>query len=210
MVNFYRLTALFAVFFTSFFVLANNPNPTGSPDDELFDYAFGLAQKEENQLQWYCSVSDGAFWTSSGEACVSAACSYVMANVPDGKSHENCRSDLMNYGDNNHLQASYAYDSWSISTSSGAKYNKQIKGGMLINTQGTVNTSYTCPPDGYSSYSLSANVGESPLCFDPLDLASRDSCEPNGTTPEFLPQSGQGASVCMTQPDGSQCDTCWR
>ena len=202
MVNFHRLTALFAVFFTSFFVLANNPNPTGAPDDELFDYAFGLAPKETDELQWYCQVNNNNFWTSSGDACIAAACTEVMNSTPDGKFREGCGVDTITEN-GNHLFAAYKYTEYTVQN--GSNVFPQLKGAVVINANGTPQTSQTCPPDGYTGYTMSANVGESPLCFDPLDLASRDSCDANGTTPEFLPQSGQGASVCMTQPDGSQC-----
>lgn len=202
MVNFYRLTALIAVFFTSFFVLANNPNPTGAPDDELFDYAFGLAPEESEQMEWFCQVSDNNFWTASGDACVAAACTHLMDNVPDTKYYEGCGVDTINLNGNN-LFVAYKYTSYTVQN--GSNVFPKIKGGVLINGNGTVQISQNCPPSGYNSYTMSANVGESPLCFDPIDLAMRDSCNANGTTPEFLPQSGQGASVCMTQPDGSQC-----
>lgn len=202
MANILKLTALIAVFFTLNFAHADNLNPTGSPDDELFDYAYGLAPAESQEMQWFCQVSGNNFWTASGDACVAAACTHLMDNVPDGKHYEACGVDTINLNGIN-LFVAYKYNSYTVQN--GQHVFPQVRGGVLINSNGTLQTSQNCPPDGNNSYTLSAQVGQTPLCFNPIDIAARDTCYANGTTPEFLQQSGQGPSVCMTMDDGSQC-----
>ena len=66
----------------------------------------------------------------------------------------------------------------------------------------------TCPPDEFTSYTyLKQSVDSTIMCWDPNDLASRDTC-PTGADYNILPVGNNNASldyVCQELSDGSSC-----
>jgi hypothetical protein len=64
---------------------------------------------------------------------------------------------------------------------------------------GTVKTEPSCDINGEFSYQANDR------CWNPEDLAERDSCPDDGSLPSLPDTLGVSSNVCSVQPDGSKC-----
>jgi hypothetical protein len=211
MANFYRLTAaLIAVFFIVGNVFATgNDTPTGEPDDELFDYAFGKTPEMINGVG--VTNCEGL-----GPKSLSECYSILEAKIDN---------DISNYGDNVNVKMidrggfvrSQPSNQISVSKPTWIQYwGTQFTPAKWYNYQQSSKSASAptasqetpqCPPVNFSQYTIMANVGATLLCFSRADIQDRDSCPDDTQDGDYiLPVSSNTASsVCLAKPDGSSC-----
>jgi len=83
---------------------------------------------------------------------------------------------------------------------SGTEWKVGDRADSWYNTQtGTMETNEWCNPTGEYSFTNDER------CYNPNDLAERDSCPEDGSLPSLPNTLGAASLVCKAQPDGSMC-----
>jgi hypothetical protein len=195
------LMALLAVPFT----LANNPNPNDDPNDDLFDYAYGLAPKETTVTTYNCTFGEPtneSTCLARAKADIAGRNSTTIYAVFKSSSFD---EDPVGSG---RFTLAVIFEQCQINSSTGDRFScRDIHTTPIYRSRPSQQIAQSCPPDGTPQSTYKANVGDAPFCFDPTDLSSRDSCPDSTQDGNFvLPLNGNtAASVCQLKPDGSQC-----
>lgn len=212
MADIYRITlvAFAAFFFLPGVALSGNDNPDDDPYNDLFDYGYGSAPKRERERITNCRYDTGTGQETgsqtSGSACASVTGGRMLSHVQstvDGT--YTCSIGSTNYATNT---PDYVRGSVSIvcTTSAPGQSNINASGGFTW-TQSFGAEVDMCPPDGQLQSTHMNNVGDANLCFDPVDLAQRDSCPDSTQDGDYLLPSGTNTStnICRENSDGSMC-----
>jgi len=201
MVNFQQLmTAFIAVFFSLPFAYANNPDPDADPYNDLFDYAYAKAPEETVEEKFPC-VGQGAE-PITVEACKSATYPDFSAGGGGNYTYTNPSVYSNGYASNGKYELVYVRTRCTLADTPFCSQQY----GTFISSYPITETVYQCPPDAFPTYTYQSTIGQAQQCFNPQDLASRDSCNSSTEVEAFLPIGGNTSpTVCKTQPDGSIC-----
>jgi hypothetical protein len=177
----------------------SNDNPTGEGDDELFDYAYGKAPALVESVVVSCT----GHGDMDAPSCAAALCSDYFDSVEAGLQSGNKLVDKDTIVDEYELFYSLGCQGREVN-----EFNVHVTYHGTSGSYSKITTEVQqCPPDGEITYQTEAYVGGTPLCFDPTDLAFRDTCPDTSSSPDFILATDYSGNslVCHQKEDGSVC-----
>jgi hypothetical protein len=217
MVNIQLVSVAFAAFFFSTLSQAQtygNDNPNEDPYDDLYDYAYGQPQKEETINTYRCQPTNSTSFANrqgNENVCKGFGADYMQwrlqfASADDHIGYSGGTETIS--GSSNQLYSYSVTESYRYTFNNGVTQTRtrgRSFAYQLIPQNGETTT--ICPPDSHPSNTFTANVGDTKLCFDPLDLGNRDSCPNSSNDGNYLLPAGTNSSekTCLDKDDGSRC-----
>ena len=164
----------------------------------IFEPQYGKPPEEQTSVVWICNIEGEDPQNADQATCSASTKSIAEQACYDSPDTSSCQylGGFDNSGSGNHTFRARDSD---------GDYLRNITYSYTIYSQ--VDTAFLCPPTDFPAYYYRADDQHGiDTCWDPNDLASRDTCPTSGDFSELIPAFNNTAqTLCKRLDDGSAC-----